>query len=201
MPAVSRRRTSTSPPKSTGSSSRTPRNPIDHTDHVNLIRDAVEGRGATWADLGAGSGAFTLALADLLGPGARIFAVDRDAAALERNRAEMTRRFPSADVEYRAADFTRPLDLPPLDGVLMANSLHYQRDQPAVLEHIKSWLAPAAPIVIVEYNTDRSSPAVPYPVPFSRWQDLARNAGFAQVRLLFRRPSRWNSEIYSAIAE
>ncbi|MGH2381516.1 MAG: methyltransferase domain-containing protein [Candidatus Limnocylindria bacterium] len=55
---------------------------MDHADHVLLIRDGVGG-GTTWADLGSGTGAFTLALADLLGPGATIHSVDRDPRALE----------------------------------------------------------------------------------------------------------------------
>ena len=41
---------------------------MEHDDHVGLIRDGVEGAGLRWLELGAGRGAFTLALADLLGP-------------------------------------------------------------------------------------------------------------------------------------
>ena len=40
---------------------------MDHSDHVNLLRNGVL-PGGVWADLGAGSGAFTLALAELAGP-------------------------------------------------------------------------------------------------------------------------------------
>ena len=62
---------------------------MDHRDHVGLLREGVQRDGvvaprATWADIGAGTGAFTLALADLLGPGARIVSVDRDAAPSSR---------------------------------------------------------------------------------------------------------------------
>ena len=39
---------------------------MNHDDHVRLIREGVLGGGIAWADLGSGSGAFTLALADLL---------------------------------------------------------------------------------------------------------------------------------------
>ena len=53
---------------------------MDHADHVRLLRDGVPHEPGTWADLGAGSGAFTLALADLLPPGSLIYAVDKDAA-------------------------------------------------------------------------------------------------------------------------
>ena len=69
---------------------------VDHADHVGLLRGAVE-PGGTWADVGAGSGAFTLALADLLGPGGRIVAVDRDAAALRENAAARRAAVPRRD--------------------------------------------------------------------------------------------------------
>ena len=39
---------------------------VNHQDHVNLLRDGIAaGEAQTWADLGSGGGAFTLALADL----------------------------------------------------------------------------------------------------------------------------------------
>jgi hypothetical protein len=60
---------------------------MDHRDHVGLLRAGVPDRAGTWADIGAGEGAFTLALADLLGPDGRIFAVDRDTGAAAQ-RAE-----------------------------------------------------------------------------------------------------------------
>ena len=59
----------------------------------------VEGAGPRWLELGAGEGAFTLALADLLGPGANITAVDRDAGAL-RNLAR--ERFQGVKIETGA---------------------------------------------------------------------------------------------------
>ena len=50
--------------------SRTPADAWTTRDHVGLLRARRRRRpGGTWADIGAGHGAFTLALADLLGPG------------------------------------------------------------------------------------------------------------------------------------
>ena len=65
-------------------------------DHARSRRAAASGRaarsaGGTWADIGAGEGAFTLALADLLGPGGRIVAVDRDAGRCARTRTRSRR--------------------------------------------------------------------------------------------------------------
>lgn len=173
---------------------------MDHADHVNLLRGGVEGAGSVWADLGAGRGAFTLALADLLGRTCEIHAVDRDASALRENARVMRARFPRANVTYYAADFTLPLELPLLDGIVMANSLHFQDDQPAVVRRLREQLAPGGRFLIVEYNLQRGNFAVPHPVPYTAWERLARDAGFEHTELLARRSSRFLHEIYSAVS-
>ncbi len=78
----------------------------------------------SWITLGGGTGAFTLALAELLGPSGEVIAVDRDRGPL-RDLAGRVRSAGGAAVRTLVADFTRPLDLPPLHGVVLANSLHF----------------------------------------------------------------------------
>ena len=171
---------------------------MDHTDHVNLLRDGIASQGGVWADFGAGAGPFTLALADLLGPKAKIIVVDRDASRLRANERAMRVRFPETKARYLAADFCRALELPALDGIVIANALHFAQDQSRVVELLRSYLHPGARLLVVEYNIERSNFAVPYPVPFSRWRPLARRAGFSHTKPLARRPSRFLREIYSA---
>lgn len=174
---------------------------MDHDDHVQLIRGGVNGGGQVWADLGAGRGAFTLALADLLPRGSRIYAVDVDEAALHANARAVRAGFPDVQVTCIRGDFTGALRLPGLDGAVMANSLHFQRDPGAALEAVCRHLRPGGRIVLVEYNIERANPAVPYPVPYRRWVELATAAGFTTTALLHRRPSRYLSEIYSAVSQ
>jgi ubiquinone/menaquinone biosynthesis C-methylase UbiE len=171
---------------------------MDHTDHTELLREGIASPGGVWADFGAGTGAFTLALADLLGPTAEITVIDRDTSRLQTNEEAMQRRFPETRAHYLTADFCEALDLPALDGIVSANALHFADDQPHVVELARSYLRPGGRLLIVEYNTDRSNFAVPHPVPYARWQTLARGAGFAHTELLARRPSRFLREIYSA---
>lgn len=171
---------------------------MQHTDHVNLLRAGVPGPGGTWADLGSGTGAFTLALADLLGPGATIHSVDRDSGALREQDRAMRTRFPGVALHVQVADFTRRLDLPPLDGVVMANSLHYVRDKAPLLALVRGYLKPAGRLLLVEYNADHGNPWVPYPMSYPVWERIAVSAGFTETRLLARVPSRFLDEIYSA---
>ena len=174
---------------------------MNHTDHVNLIRGGVGGRGGRWADLGSGEGAFTLALAELVGPEAHIVAVDKDRRALRGLEGRPALRALDAPVETRVADFTRPLDLRDLDGVIMANSLHYVRDKQPVLASVRRMLKPTGRLIIVEYGTDRGNTWVPYPFTYARWEKLAEEAGFSNTRLLSTVPSRWLGTIYSAVTE
>jgi ubiquinone/menaquinone biosynthesis C-methylase UbiE len=173
---------------------------MDHSDHVALLREGVPGPGGDWADLGSGGGAFTLALAELLKAGGRIHSVDRERGALARQREAMSWRFPEADVEYLEADFTRPLPLRALDGVVMANSLHFVRRKQPVLALLRSYLKPGGRLILVEYDSDRGNPWVPHPLSYPTWERLSLEAGFSQTRLLARRPSSVLGAIYSALS-
>jgi ubiquinone/menaquinone biosynthesis C-methylase UbiE len=173
---------------------------VNHSDLVALLEDAVTDRGGRWADLGAGEGAFTLALADLLGPGTHITAVDRDAGALKRLAEQMGKRFPNVGVKTESADFTHPLDLSGLDGIVMANSLHFVRNKAPVLEAVRKMLHPGGKLIVVEYGSDRGNPWVPHPFTFERWEQMAAQAGFERTRLLRTIPSRHLGSMYSAVS-
>jgi SAM-dependent methyltransferase len=153
-----------------------------------------------WADLGSGTGAFTLALADLLGPTGRIFSVDRDRGALGQQAASMRARFPDVPVDYLVADFIGPLDLPPLDGIAIANALHFHRDKPPILARLRSRLRHGGRLILVEYDVDRGNPWVPHPISYPTWQTIAAQAGFEGTRRLATRPSRFLGQIYSALS-
>ena len=173
---------------------------MDHRDHVRLIREGVEGGGTTWADFGSGSGAFTLALADLLGPDGSIVSIDRDARALAAQARSLSEAFPRVPVTPLVADFGRPLDLPRLDGIVMANSLHFTRDKQAVLGLVQGYLRPAGRLVLVEYDADSGNPWVPYPLSYRTWEALAAEVGFRETRRLASVPSRFLGSIYSALS-
>jgi SAM-dependent methyltransferase len=173
---------------------------VNHDDHVRLIEAGI-GRngGGVWADFGAGSGAFTLALRDVAGPEVEIIAVDRDDGSLRTLQAEMDRSFPDTRLAVLRADFTAELDLPPLDGILSANAIHYLRDQTTLLRNWRDYLKPGGRLVIVEYDTDHGNRWVPYPLSFASFGRVAQAAGFAAPTLIGRRPSRFLGEFYAAL--
>ncbi len=173
---------------------------MNHDDHVRLLRGGVPGQGGVWADLGSGAGAFTLALADLIGPAGEIYSVDKDRRALEAQEQAMRAQFPVVKVHYLVADFARRLDLPPLDGVVMANSLHFQREKGPVLQLVRGYLRPGGRLILVEYNVDQGNWWVPYPLSYRTWEALAHQNGFTDIYLLATAPSRYLGEMYSALS-
>jgi ubiquinone/menaquinone biosynthesis C-methylase UbiE len=175
---------------------------MQHRDHLNLLRGAIPEAGGAWADLGSGHGAFTLALAELVGPQGLIYSVDTDGHALREQAQAMRSRYPAHTVSYLTADFTQPLNLPPLDGIVMANALHFveARRKLRVVELVKSYLRPGGRLVVVEYNVDTGNTWVPFPFTFPRWEALARQAGFEHTQLLATAPSHFLTGFYSAMS-
>jgi ubiquinone/menaquinone biosynthesis C-methylase UbiE len=169
---------------------------------LELLAPAIITRGGVWADLGAGDGTFTRALAELLGPTSRIYAVERDENALDALRRWAASA--TADVIPVAADFSLAFDPPGsalLDGMLFANSLHYVRDAKAVLARLAAWLKPGGRVVFIEY--DRRSPNrwVPYPIPVATLAALAAAADLAAPSVVGSRPSIYQGELYVAVAD
>lgn len=166
-----------------------------------LIRAGVGAAGGTWAELGAGTGNFTWALAELLGAGGTVYAIDRDGKAIDRQRALLAASAAPARIIPRQADIARRLDLPALDGVLMANVLHFLHDQPAALLLAAGYLRPGGHVVLVEYDLDAPLRYVPFPVPFARFAALAVQAGLEDAAQIGRRISPSSGvAMYAALA-
>jgi SAM-dependent methyltransferase len=196
----------------------TQRDAIALIDHP-LLRAATP---THWADLGCGSGTFTLALAALLRPGSTIEAIDlRPGIAKQTTPAGVT-------IIPRSADFAADdLGLTGLDGILMANSLHYVRDKTALLKKLRTYYRAAPPaagmppfgapapgatpvtadaatggaLLLVEYDTDHTTPHwVPYPLSFASAAKLLAPAGWPHIQKLGSLRSAFvHSELYAAI--
>jgi ubiquinone/menaquinone biosynthesis C-methylase UbiE len=152
----------------------------------------------TWADLGCGKGIFTLALASLLPAKSNIYSIDRDAESLQF----VPQEYNDVTIETLQQDITILPSLPPLDGVIMANSLHYIRDRDTFAKSLSSILKENARLIIVEYDTDTANRWVPFPISFNTLEKWARLAGFRNVRRLKERASIYQrSKMYSAVMD
>jgi ubiquinone/menaquinone biosynthesis C-methylase UbiE len=173
---------------------------VDQDEAIALIAAAVEKDGGVWADLGAGSGTFTHALASLLGPSGTVYAVDRNPSSIRQPGRDVKGQ-PRAAIRTVVGDFSASLDLPRLDGVVLANSLHYvpYPDQSDVLRRVASLLADSAPMVIVEYDRRAANQWVPYPITPAALAKVAREAGLGEPTVLATRPSQYSGRIYSAL--
>ena len=150
-----------------------------------------------WADLGCGDGTFTRALAEVLASRSIVHAIDRDARAL----ADIPTHHNDVQIETYLGDFTEfPWPVDNLDGVLMANSLHYVKNQAAFIASCGSQMKPAHGFLIVEYDTDRSNVWVPYPIGRRALATLFEAAGYATITILGSRPSVYQrAPLYAAM--
>ena len=166
---------------------------------IGLIEKGVDKTSApqVWADLGAGKGLFTRALASQLHAGSTVYALDKVATAL----AEIELPSPLITLKKIQKDFIRDEIAPePLDGIIMANALHFVENKIAFLKRIRKKLRPSGRLIVVEYDLHLANAWVPYPVHFSALEKLAKDEGFTDVVKLEETPSLYNrANIYSAV--
>jgi trans-aconitate methyltransferase len=161
---------------------------------ISLIQKGIAPHSSpqTWADLGAGKGLFSEALFSILQPGSTIHAVDL-------HKQPNWQHHPS--IIFHQANFvTDKLPIPTLDGILMANSLHYVQEQVACIKQLKTHLRNGAGFILIEYDTDRANQWVPFPVSFTRAQSIFGEAGFSKIKKIGERQSIYRRDsIYAAL--
>lgn len=154
--------------------------------------------GRVWADLGCGDGTFTLALATLLPRGSVVHAMDRDRRAL----AHIPNTHDGRSIVTHVGDFTAPpWPFDRLDGLLLANSLHYVRDQAAFIRNCAAAMHRRR-FLIVEYDTDVANPWVPFPLSRECLTGLFSAAGYRSIDILRTRPSIYQrAPMYAALID
>ncbi len=104
------------------------------------------------ADLGSGSGYFTLRLVEAVGPTGKVYAVDVDAAMNEYLR-ERVKEAGVRNVEVIDGKFEDPL-LPDgrIDLIFSANTYHHLQERSTYFRNVQRDLAPGGRIAIIDYN-------------------------------------------------
>jgi SAM-dependent methyltransferase len=149
-----------------------------------------------WADLGCGSGLFTRALASILYRGSTIYAVDRDPGAFSLSDTPEQIIIKTIKADFLSDSFR----LIGLGGILMANSFHFVKNKNVFLEKAKTWFIRKPVFLIVEYDTDKPNPWVPYPLSFQSLEKLFTKLGYTRIEKLHVIKSLYNSgKMYSAM--
>jgi hypothetical protein len=156
---------------------------------INLIKTQhlITDTQQVWADLGAGDGLFTQALARYLQPGSTIMAVDKNTGNLRK-----IKQTGQVIIQTKVADFTSEEFSPQgLSGILMANALHYVKEQAAFIGQMKPSFSGKPSWLIIEYDTIKPNPWVPYPINFVSLKELFNKAGYTSVEKINETPSAY----------
>src|ERR1043165_210937 len=149
-----------------------------HLIEKGILRTGIQ----TSADLGAGDGLFTNALSQLLPKGSTVTAIDKKKSKIEVAEG--------INLVIKTGDFTST-DFGMVNGVLIANALHYVKEQKQFLNTVKKV---TKRVVLVEYNMDTANTWVPYPISFNTLRSIV------DATLLAEAPSQYQPRgIYSAL--
>jgi len=140
-----------------------------------------------WADLGCGTGLFTHVLSTLLHESSMITAIDKDAGALNKVHAAK-----GIQLKKVNADFINDiLPLQELDGIMMANALHFVQHKKPFIKKLEACLKPTAALLIVEYDTSKPNVWVPYPLTTAMHRQLFYEMGYRSFELIHKTSSRF----------
>ncbi len=169
---------------------------MDQNTALELIRGGLAEKPGVWADLGAGSGFFTQLLSAQLPGGSHLYALDKSPVLLYNLIRDS--RIP---LEVIDGDFTRDMPLPLLDGILMANALHYISEPLRTLKHILGYLKAGGRFILVEYDQEVPNPPWnPYPISLQKFTKLSEQLEAWRFEALAQVPARYGSgAIYSVV--
>lgn len=164
---------------------------------VSLLGNISSDKSQQWADIGAGTGTFTVSLQSMLAPGSTVWAVDKNPHMLWNlpTHREVT-------IRVEEGNFEQAMALPVFDGIVMAMALHYALEPIPVLNNVLQHLKPGGTFILIEYDTAQPNPPwVPYPISWGEYQALAAEVGLTPPQLIRRVSSQYGHQyIYSASA-
>jgi ubiquinone/menaquinone biosynthesis C-methylase UbiE len=166
------------------------------SDAISLINhsSALKNSPEIWADLGSGAGTFTEALSNILPANSKIIAIDKSRQKLPPDYQN------SVKIAFYQFDFEKEqLQLPSLDGILMANSIHYVKNKSELLKRLITLFKGKPKFLLVEYDTFSANPWVPFPLPFSELKKLFGDVGLTSIEKIGERNSLYGEKMYSAI--
>lgn len=158
-----------------------------------LIAQSKVLKNEIWADLGCGSGFFTHVLNLVFNDLKMIFAVDSKENPIATN-------YISEKIHFIQSDFEKEsLNIPSLDGILMANSLHFVKNKGSFLENIKKQFRDGkGKWIVIEYEQTKPNHWIPFPISYSDLKILFAEAGYKNFKYLGDYNSLYGRKMYSA---
>ena len=108
-------------------------------------------RGERVADIGAGTGYFTLPIARALGAQSTVYAVDVDQRVIDYLKDRLVRAGQQQVSVVKSAPDDPLLEPASVDTIFIANTWHHIPDHPAYLKKLDQDLAPGGRIVIIDF--------------------------------------------------
>ena len=164
---------------------------------MQLVEDGIHQKYGNWADIGAGTGIYTEILRELI-PDGVIYAVDKNPHMLWRLMKTSPTKLIIEDT-----DFTRPMKLPEMGGMVMANALHCTSNHLETLKNVLQHLAIGGRFILIEYDVEvSSSPWIPFPISMEKFGSITNELGLSQPKLIGHAPSPCGTEmVYSVWCE
>jgi SAM-dependent methyltransferase len=149
---------------------------------IRLLRVS---KGSTVADIGAGSGYFSVRLARAVGDKGTVYASDLQAGMLELLKKAAANARVKNVVPVLAAPDDPKLPAGSIDLALMVDVYHELSQPQTVLQHIREALKPDGRLVLIEYRAE--DPAVPIRPEHKMTKEQVRleveHEGFTQSRV------------------
>lgn len=164
---------------------------MTHQEALQLIPPgSIVAKPQYWLELGCGTGTFTYALAHRLPANSSILAIDRSVQQLHSTA--------DVSITFQQADMRQFTPTKPVNGVLLANSLHYVEEQELFLKKMMQWFQQDIQILLIEYDTEQSSHWLPWPVSKQKVASFANRMSLSITFLGQRASVYQRSQIYSA---
>lgn len=155
----------------------------------HLVKELYLKPGDRVADLGCGTGAYTIALANEVGEIGQVYAIDVHREALHTLAGSLEKRgILNVDMIWADIEKGIPVDAYSLDAVVMSNVLFQLDDIDKALSHVAKILKPEGQLLIVDWSQSHGGigPHESHVVNEARAESLAQKHGF---RILKRLPA------------
>ena len=159
----------------------------DMLDAMKILNDIGLKSGDKFLDAGCGDGYFSIAAAEIVGLGGRVYAFDVDGDGIGRLQKEIAEK-KLANIEARIADVSRllPLADESLDVVFISNVLHglvANDESERALKEVARVIKPHGKLAIVEFKKNETPMGPPLSIRLSPEdvEMLAKSYGFSKV--------------------